>query len=243
MSTSGTAARDRNRGVPRSRHRSLEFSVDWKTESPAGSGHSGTFTGVAHPYVASDASGPVLYLKLGTSDPGIADPNSRNQGTRSVSVTVGLNKPLQIQDPLAPSLLLRYASPTGSLNQALDCDRGVTLKDEIAKGCQTTYGLNYDDWDNNTATPKTWARHHVQQLRLGRPPARVRPRSPAPICVAAKTGDVISFRQGLKARFETPSCAPNNWPKDTGPPGHDVSTTPRSAPSSRPTTSRTIRAT
>ncbi len=197
------------------------FSVDWKTESPAGSGHSGTFTGVAHPYVATDASGPVLYLKLGTSDPGIADPNSRNQGTRSVSVTVGLNKPLQIRDPLAPSLLLRYASPTGSLNQALDCDRGVTLKDEIAKGCQTTYGLNYDNWDNNTATPKTWADITCSSYGSGDLPP-VAPTSPAPICVAAKTGDVISFRQGLKARFETPSCAPNNWPKDTGPPGHDV---------------------
>jgi Flp pilus assembly protein TadG len=197
------------------------FSVDWKTDSPAGSGHSGTFTGVAHPYVATDASGPVQYLKLATSDPGITDPNSRNQGTRSVSVTVGLNKPLQIRDPLAPSLLLRYASPTGSLNQALDCDRGITLKDEIANGCQTPYGLNYDNWDHDTATPKTWADITCTRYGSGDLPP-VTPTTPAPICVAAKTGDVISFRQGLKARFETPSCTPNNWPKDTGPPGHDV---------------------
>jgi hypothetical protein len=195
------------------------FSVDWKTEWPAGVAHSGTFTGVAHPFVATDASGPVLYLKLDTSDPGIADANSRNQGTRSVLVTVGLNKPLQIRDPLAPSLLLRYASPTGSLNQALDCDKGVPLKDEIEAGCQTTYGLNYDDWDKNPATPKTWADITCSSYGSGDLPP-VAPSDPAPICVAAKTGDVISFRQGLKARFETP-CVTNNWPKDTGPPGHD----------------------
>ena len=32
---------------------------------------------------------------------------------------------------------------------------------------------------------------------------------------------MISFRQGLKARFETPECTPNNWPKDQPPTGHD----------------------
>lgn len=203
------------------------FYIDWSTESPAGVPHSGSFPsspgsgfGLAHPFVANDASGPVLYLKLGTSDPGIVDPNSRNQGVRSVIVTVGLNQPLEIKDPLEPPLLLRYASPTGSLNQALDCDKGIPLKDEIEKGCQTWYGLNYDDWDNDPDTAKTWADITCSQYGNGDLPPVDFFNSPAPICVAAKTGDTISFRQGLKARFETP-CMPNNWPKDTGPPGHD----------------------
>ena len=196
------------------------FSIEWATESPSGVGHSGTFTGVAHPFVATDASGPVLYLELSTMDAGIVDANSRNQGTRSVVVTVGLNKPLEIRDPLLPPLLLRYASPSGSLNQALDCDKGSPLKDEIEGGCQTTYGLNYDNWDADPATPKTWADITCSGYGSGDLPPEV-PTSPAPICVAAKTGDVISFRQGLKARFETP-CVPNNWPKDNPPTGHDV---------------------
>ena len=71
-------------------------------------------------------------------------------------MTVGLNKPLQIQDPLVRPFLLRFASKSGSLNQALDCDAGIVFKDEIADGCQTTYRVNYYDWDNNPATPYTW---------------------------------------------------------------------------------------
>jgi hypothetical protein len=196
------------------------FSVEWQTKWPAGVGHGSTFTGVAHPYVATDASGPVLYLQLGTRDPLVVDPNSRNQGMRSVTVTVGLNKPLEIRDPLSPALLLRYASPTGSLNQALDCDKGIPLKDEIEAGCQTSYALNYDNWDGNTATPKTWADITCSAYGNGALPPDSTVNTPTPNCVAAKTGDVISFRQGLKARFETP-CAPNNWPKDHPPTGHD----------------------
>ena len=195
------------------------FSVQWSTEWPSHSDHGSTFLGVGHPFVANDTSGPVLYLKLGTNDTGILDANSRPQGTRSVVVTVGLNKPLEIRDPLAPALLLRYASPTGSLTQALDCDNGIPFKDEIENGCQTPYGLNYDNWDQNPTTPKTWA--DITCSRYGNgdlPPAA--PLSPAPICVAAKTGQVTSFRQGLKARFESP-CVPNNWPKDHPPTGRD----------------------
>jgi hypothetical protein len=44
---------------------------------------------------------------------------------------------------------------------------------------------------------------------------------PTPICVAVETGDKIGqFRQGLSQRFETPTCWPNNWPKDQGAVGH-----------------------
>ncbi len=70
-------------------------------------------------------------------------------------------------------------------------------------GCGTTYGLNYDNWDGDTNTPKTWADITCSGYGSGDLPP-VAPTDPAPNCVAAKTGDVISFRHGLKERFETP---------------------------------------
>ena len=88
--------------------------------------HNGTFAGVAHPYVANDLSGPILYLKLSAwrqEMTPLFDPNSVNKGnTYKYSVEVGLVKPLQLRDPLEDPVLLRYASPSGSLNQALDCE-------------------------------------------------------------------------------------------------------------------------
>ncbi len=192
------------------------FSISWKTKPTAGTSASGTFTGVAHPYVADDASGPILYLDLDTSDPAVLDANSRQQGEVSVIVTVGFNKPFQIKDPLEPPILLRYASPSGSLNQALDCDANAgglyNLDDEIANGCQTTYALNYDDWDKNKTTPKTWADITCSAYGINDLPPPTFENDPTPNCVAAKTGDVIAFRKGLAARFESP-CVPNNWPQ------------------------------
>jgi len=191
------------------------FSIGWATEPTIGTTASGTFTGVAHPYVADDASGPILYLELDTSDPLVLDANSRNQGDVSVIVTVGLNKPFQIKDPLEPPILLRYASPSGSLNQALDCDANAggqyNLDDEIANGCQTTYALNYADWDKDKTTPKTWADITCSAYGINDLPPPTFD-GPAPNCVAAKTGDVIAFRKGLADRFESP-CVPNNWPE------------------------------
>jgi len=195
------------------------FSIAWATELDDASTHSGTFPSVANPYVADDASGPILFLKLHTEDTNVLDPNSRSSGPeRSVVVAVGLNKPLQIRDPFSEPVLLRYASPSGSLNQALDCDSGVTFTNEIINGCQTTYGLNFDDFDKDGN--KEWADITCSAYPS---PSDLPPPSfandPAPNCIAAKTGDVIAFTKGLRDRFEEPTCAPNNWPEDQGSPG------------------------
>ena len=153
------------------------YSVSWKTKSPVGVDRSGTFGGVAHPYVADERSGPIDYLKITTSDPTdpadppILDPNSRNYGPPlSVIVTVGVRKPLRIEDPLVPPMLLRVANPSGSQNQAFDCDKNVNFATEIENGCMTTYGLNYDDWDTE-GRGQGVGRHPLRRLRRRRPAA------------------------------------------------------------------------
>jgi hypothetical protein len=201
----------------------LNYSISWETVDAAGAAHSGTFGGVAHPYVADENSGPVDYLKIGTldTDPPVPDPYSRNTGPpRSVLVTVGVRKPLAIEDPLTPPIVLRVASPSGSQNQAFDCDKNVNFATEIEDGCQTTYGLNYDDWSVPEDDIKEWADILCETYDTGDlPPASIS-NNPAPICVAIETGDKIGpFRQGLRSRFETPDCYENNWPEDQPPAG------------------------
>jgi hypothetical protein len=198
------------------------FSLSWSTEFPNHSNHSGSFPGVAHPYVADDASGSIDYLKLSTTDPGIVDANSRNSGPPvHILVTVGLRKPLALQDPLEPPMVLRVASPSGSQNQAFDCDKHNNFQVEITNGCETTYGLNYDDWSSPKNGTKEWADIQCTGYDVGDLPPDSISNNPAPICVAVETGDKIGqFRQGLSHRFETPDCHPNNWPQDQGAPGH-----------------------
>jgi hypothetical protein len=197
------------------------FSIDWQAVDQDGVGHSGTFGGVAHPYVADESSGPVEYLQLDTLDGPVLDPNSRNVGPdRSVLVTVGVRKPLKIEDPLAPPILLRVASPSGSQNQAFDCDKAHNFQTEIENGCETTYALNYDDWSSPKDGVKEWADILCETYDVGDLPPDAIVNDPTPICVAVETGDKIGqFRQGLAKRFETPTCWPNNWPDDQNPPG------------------------
>lgn len=189
------------------------FSIEWETESPAGTGNDDTWAGVAHPYVANGASGPIEYLKLANSD-GAPDSNSREQGPpdRNVIVTVGLNKPFQIESPLAPPVVLRVASPSGSQNQAFDCDENVNFANEIEIGCRTTYRENYGDWDKDGFSEWQDILCNDYPNGAGLPPA---PTDPVPDCVRVETGDKIGqFRSGLKSRFKNPTCAPNNWPEE-----------------------------
>jgi len=203
------------------------FSIRVTTVFPAGQTHDVTFPNVAHPYVAAPAvlqgnqappaveAGPVEYVKIRTADPGVLDPNSRNTGDpalASMIVTVGLRRPFQVEDPLEDPVVLRVASPSGSQNQAFDCDTGVNFATEIAVGCQTTYRENYGDWDGDGF--KEWRDILCSSYPngTGLPPATI---PPVPDCVRVETGDKIGqFRQGLTARFKNPSCTPNNWPED-----------------------------
>ena len=99
----------------------------------------------------AQAPGRSSTSKLSTLDV-VPDANSRNTGDpplASVIVTVGLRPPFQIQSPLEPPVVLRVASPSGSQNQAFDCDTTFNFQTEIENGCSTTYRENYGDWDND----------------------------------------------------------------------------------------------
>ena len=112
------------------------------------------------------------------------------------------------------------ASPSGSQNQAFDCDKGINFAQEIEDGCKTTYGVNYDDWSTPKDGIDEWADIFCDRYGVGDLPPDSTINNPAPICVAVETGDKIGqFRQGLDKRFETPTCYQNNWPKDTPPAG------------------------
>ena len=122
---------------------------------------------------------------------------------------IGVQPPLRVTtDEFDPPILLRFASRSGSLNQALDCDHpNLNLEDEVRDGCQTYYA-------SEQARPGVHraARADVDVEQPS--PADVHSSSgnllDAPDCVAAKTGDVTSMAKGLHDRFETP-CVDNNW--------------------------------
>jgi hypothetical protein len=203
------------------------FSITVRTEFPVGTSNERTFTGVAHPYVAEPVdlkgnqappgagAGPVDYLVLSTIDPLVPDANSRNTGDpalASIIVTVGLRPPFQIQSPLEDPVVLRVASPSGSQNQAFDCDKPYNFQTEIENGCATTYRENYGDWDNDG--DKEWSDLLCADYPngIGLPPDSFSP-SPPEDCVRIEPGDKVGqFRQGINQRLKTPSCAPNNWP-------------------------------
>ena len=131
-------------------------------------------------------------------------PTSSPKGSQGVSVSVGLLPPLSISDGNATPVFLRLAG-TGSLNQALQCDKQLQLEDMVRDGCKTPYQVNTR---NLVCDPYT-----ISNLPPPLPPPDP---NPWPDCIQAKTGDVTSMSKGLHQRFEAPPppkvpCPPNNW--------------------------------
>ena len=167
----------------------------------------GTFSNVQVVFAGSDDasqtgfSDPVEYAAITA---GGTFANSLQTGARAVTVTVGLRPPLHVANAGDPPILLRLASKSGSLNQALDCDApNRNLDDEVRDGCKTQYKVNErggdcSGWTNSNLPPTTFT------------PV------PIPDCIAAKTGDVTAMAKGLYDRFQAPftstgGCSANNW--------------------------------
>jgi hypothetical protein len=131
-------------------------------------------------------------------------PTSSPKAAQGVSVAVGLLPPLSISDGNAKPIFLRIAG-TGSLNQALQCDKQLQLEDMVRDGCKTPYQVNTR---NLVCDPYT-----ISNLPPPLPPPDP---DPWPDCIQAKTGDVTAMAKGLHQRFEAPPapkvpCPPNNW--------------------------------
>jgi len=186
--------------------------------------NSGTMNKVAAPYVGNTASGPVQYLQLQASYEDLTPVTDANSIEKTdpgntyynYFVTVGLPKPLSVDNYDEDPVLLRMASPSGSQNQAWDCDAGRNFVEEIETGCRTRYIENFRDHDDNVATPKQWNNILCTGWSTTNlPPPTIDGPAPYPSdCVITETGDKTGqLRDGLHERLETP-CTPNNWPDD-----------------------------
>jgi hypothetical protein len=140
-------------------------------------------------------SGPIKLI--GISEPGVSttgSPLALAPGAHNLRVIVGTQY-LKAADPADMSgdetIGLRVADPSGSQNQAFDCDPGVTFRLEIENGCKTPYGPN----PNTPGCPETTP--------------------PTPLdCMPIQPGDAVGqLEGGMDSRFGVGGgCTINHWP-------------------------------
>ena len=186
-----------------------DITISWETDKGGGNCGGGKNNGnwlAGSPYVYQKAvAGPIQYLTVtDNAVPGTPANSINKNGSASLHVTVGLTPELIDSDPYAPPIRLRFGSPSGSQNQALDCDKNVTFRDEILNGCENPYRENERNGDCTGYSPGT----------LPVPP--VGP-FPGDDCMITETGDKAGpIRQALDERFGRnggPTCQTlNNWP-------------------------------
>jgi hypothetical protein len=157
------------------------ISLKWRIGT---GGNFTTVTGLQRVFGANTTdSGPIEFAQV-IAD-GAIGATSLASGTHSISVAIGVKGNLENDSHFSdPTTVLRVAGPAGSQNNAIDCDAGRTLRDEIATGCQTAFQLNTGETCPNATVPLN--------------------------CAEIQTGDSVGqLRQGMDARFA--SCPPNNW--------------------------------
>jgi Putative Flp pilus-assembly TadE/G-like len=194
--------------------------IDWETQVGGGSTRqSGTLPKVAAPYMSNNASDPIEYVELTCASstdvtcPSLSGNSLPDEAAGltgpTIHVTVGFRPPIKMGQKVA----FRVASPSGSKNQGLDCDKGRQFDEEILEGCFTPPALNYDQ------TTQTWRDLDCDDYDdTGSPTYRYSlpvddPYLPDPLpdCVRIEPGDRLGlFRKGVHDRFESP-CTANNW--------------------------------
>lgn len=190
------------------------INLSWVTDRAgpcSGPNWSGSFPRVAAPYVSDTYSGPVQYLWVGNNSAPGSPANSIN-GTSSASlhVTVGLLPPLIDANVLDPPIRLRFGSPSGSQNQALDCDKNINFRDEILNGCLNPYRENMRNGVCTGYGP-------------GNLPVPTVGPFPGDDCIIVETGDKTGqIRSAIEERWGYnggPTCKTlNNWPTAIGDP-------------------------
>ncbi len=120
-----------------------DVSIDWRTDRGGGDcggpKWNGTFPDGPAAYASNTNSGPVQYLAATDNATGLPANSINKSSSASLHVTVGLSPPLSDANPLDPPIVLRFGSPSGSQNQALDCDKNVNFRDELLSNCQNPY--------------------------------------------------------------------------------------------------------
>jgi hypothetical protein len=184
----------------------ITVSLDWQQHAGTWSGNTctttggnkckGTFGNVQRIFSGKrNLSGPIKSIQI--SEPGsgaTGSPLALAPGTHNLTVSVGTLY-FAIADVTDRStdetFGLRVADPSGSQNQAFDCDAGVTFRDEIKNGCVTPYQPN----TKHPGCPETT------------------PPTPAD-CMNVTTGDRVGqLEQGLDDRLGSGGgCTVNHWP-------------------------------
>ena len=120
-----------------------DVTITWETDKGGGNcggqKWSGSFGNTNAAYASNTNSGPVQYLTVTDNATGLAAGSINKRSSASLHVTVGLLPPLIESNALDPPISMRFASGSGSLNQALDCDKNVTFHDELLNNCQNPY--------------------------------------------------------------------------------------------------------
>ena len=201
------------------------FAITWDTDRGGGNcggpDDDGSWSPAGAPYVyQKSGAGPVQHVTVtDNAHPG-TPANSINQtASASLHVTVGLLPELIDSDPYAPPIRLRFGSPSGSQNQALDCDKNINFEDEILNGCQNPYTENERNGDCTG----------YGSGNLPQPP--VGP-FPGDDCMRVETGDKSGpLRHALDegwGRNGGPDCQTlNHWPNAPGDPFPDPFTDKR----------------
>ena len=201
------------------------FAITWDTDRGGGNcggpDDNGSWSPAGAPYVyQKNVAGPVQHVTVVNNLPPGGFANSINQtASANLHVTVGLLPELIDSDPYAPPIRLRFGSPSGSQNQALDCDKNVRFEDEIRDGCQNPYRENERNGD-------------CSGYGSGNLPQPVVAPFPGDDCMRVETGDRTGqLRQAMDWRFGRNGAADcqtlNNWPNAPGDPLPDPLTDKR----------------
>lgn len=158
---------------------------------------------VGAPYVGTQDSDPLQYLWVESG--GLPANSINQQSSVDLFATVGLTPTLQVAAKTDPPILLRFASRAGAQNQALDCDKGITFREEIENGCQNPYSIN-----QRNGSCAGYGSGNLPQTPIAA--------YPGDDCIITETGDKTGqLRQAMNERFASP-CTPNNWPQTSSDP-------------------------
>ena len=114
------------------------ITINWGTGNGPTSA-SGSFANVQRSYSAGAGSDPIQYINVSELGP---QANSLTIASHNLSVTAGVVGSLQANssDPAAPPVALKVI---GSRTQAIDCEPGKNMREELGTGCSPTYAINH----------------------------------------------------------------------------------------------------